>query len=36
MTNLSIIAYMNQIKTLEKLAIAANVADIYNDTHLIW
>lgn len=25
---------MNQIKTLEKLAIAANVADIYNDTPL--
>ncbi len=38
MTDLSIVAYMNQINTLEKLAIAANVEDIYNEAplNLVW
>lgn len=30
MADLTITAYMNQINTLEKLAVAANVVDVYN------
>ena len=34
MTDLTIKAYFNQINTLEKLAVAANVDDIYNTAPL--
>ena len=34
MTDFAKVAYMNQINTLEKLAIAANVEDIYNEAPL--